>query len=386
MEVKVLQLQKRSSYTFEHIQDKYALNTEKKCFALADGTTQSFRSEEWAKMLTRQFTNNPTFDPALLTESFKESIQCFKGLPFEFDKNPAKASLEKAKMQQGGTSTFIGIQFSEPCQFNLISCGDSNLFKIGVNEQFDALPHSNLEALDSNKYYINTEKLANDKIPPSYFKVTKAPYQEGDIFILATDALSRLFLKKPEVAIKIISIKSFDELRQFCLAYWDNRQLEEDDISAIVIHTDAPDKVTLIIPPADFSFPKEEEVPFVPGPPPQEFKNPKMTELTNQHLQVISKTLQEIKQQQFTQKIVAYITLALIVIGLLIVTGSRKKESEKFETIMQKQERIHQTKVLQMMSQIESLQKEIDCLSGNINFLNATKQSTLDNTKTENPL
>ena len=55
MDIKVLQLHKRVSYEFKHIQDKYALDSDTKIFALADGTTQSFNSEIWAEIITKEF-------------------------------------------------------------------------------------------------------------------------------------------------------------------------------------------------------------------------------------------------------------------------------------------------------------------------------------------
>lgn len=99
MNIKVLQLHKRSVCRFENIQDKFALNEEQRCFALADGTTQSFNSEKWAEIITKKFVGAPTFAPEKLIGLFTQGVEEYKASKFEFSTNPAKASLEKTKVQ-----------------------------------------------------------------------------------------------------------------------------------------------------------------------------------------------------------------------------------------------------------------------------------------------
>ena len=74
MGITVLQLHKRASYEFKHIQDKYAINSNKKTFALADGTTQSFNSEIWAELITKGFVANPIFNSNELINSPQRSF------------------------------------------------------------------------------------------------------------------------------------------------------------------------------------------------------------------------------------------------------------------------------------------------------------------------
>ena len=78
MDIKVLQLHKRASYEFKHIQDKYAINSDAKTFALADGTTQSFNSEFWAEIITKRFVANPIFN----TSELIKFLRCYEKYPF----------------------------------------------------------------------------------------------------------------------------------------------------------------------------------------------------------------------------------------------------------------------------------------------------------------
>jgi hypothetical protein len=263
MQVTVLQLHKRASYTYNNIQDKYSINEERNAFALADGTTQSFKSERWAELLTKKFVDFPTFDPEILIKGFIQCAHSYKSYPFEYSSNPAKASLEKTKLEKGGTSTFMGLQFTSLSSFKVISCGDSNLFIIN-NNSLKCFPYSQPDSLDRNTSFINTEDLLNKKVDESSFISETFEFDNLSICILATDALSRLLLNNREIINEVLKINDFSLLTEFCFKYWHTNELQEDDITAIIVKPSKNFYFNLICPSTDFSFPKEDEVEFFP--------------------------------------------------------------------------------------------------------------------------
>jgi serine/threonine protein phosphatase PrpC len=263
MNIKTLQLHKRASYEYKYIQDKYTFSVENKCIALSDGTTQSFKSELWAKMIVESFINYPTFDVNILKDQFKKLAFNFQNIDFEYSTNFAKAALEKDKRKKGGTATFIGLQYQNEGSIKVLNCGDTCLFIIKKNKIIP-YPFESLNELDNNDYFINSTKLIDDKIDDEFFNFTEIKVEKDDLIILATDAISRLIFRKPEVVNLLIKINSFEELKQFCLDHWDNKELEEDDISIVFVSPFLPTKTIEIFPPKDFTFPKEEEKEFVP--------------------------------------------------------------------------------------------------------------------------
>ena len=78
MDAKIFQLHKRSVYEYSSIQDKYSFNASQGVFAIADGATQGFKSEIWAKLLVDNFVRTPTFTPENLIEDFKRYASNFK--------------------------------------------------------------------------------------------------------------------------------------------------------------------------------------------------------------------------------------------------------------------------------------------------------------------
>ena len=167
--------------------------------------------------------------------------------------------MEKAKQNKGGTATFIGLQLNEQNKLNVISCGDTNLFLLNSDNKIIPFPFGDVDSLDANNFFINTEQLLQNKIDETFFKQRTLECSPTDILILGTDALSGLILKKPSTITKLLEINTFEQLHEFCLKNWENKELQEDDISAIIIPLNNMANLKLIHPPKDFSFPKEKE-------------------------------------------------------------------------------------------------------------------------------
>ena len=351
MSIKAIQLHKRSSYQFKNIQDKYAFDEKQKCFALADGTTQSFNSEKWAEIITKSFVGNPVFVPEQLIKLFTKNVKKYNSSKFKFSSNPAKASLEKTKIEQGGTATFIGIQFIENNQINLINCGDTNFFKVN-EDKVEYFPYSDIDILDSNKNYINTKKLVEQKISKDSFQTENIRYSKNDVIILATDALSRLFLREPAIIFEFINIQNFEELHQFCLKYWESRQLEEDDISAIIVKVDDEKKLQVIQPSEDFSFPKEKEDIFIPT----SFNRTNNIPSNNIDMQEIrhnfngvANDFNKVKKALSLQKILIFSIIGMLVANILITYFYKSEDDDKFE----KQTSEMATKIACLENQLE---------------------------------
>lgn len=319
MKTKIFQLHKRSSYEFKFIQDKFAVSKDQKVFALADGTTQSFQSELWAKIITDNFVNEPFFKSTELIKSFKEYVSIYKNTEFVYSSNQAKASLEKAKLTKGGTSTFIGIQFITEKQIEIISCGDSNVFILKKDRKIKPFPFRNINDLDSNNYFVNTEQLINNEINDSFFQTDIIEINDDDTVILATDALSRLILKNIDIINDLIKFETFNDFYSFCLKKWENKELEEDDISVIIIKNEAGDSLTEICPPLGFSFPKEKEIEFIPHSKKvtltSKNSDMEMNEIRNQ-FNGVANDLHQVKTKLKTHEILMMIIISLLLINI----------------------------------------------------------------------
>lgn len=364
MRITVLQLHKRASYEFKYIQDKYAIKLENRAFALADGTTQSFNSEFWAEIITSKFVHAPSFNPNKLLKDFTECVQDYKSIKFEYSTNPAKASLERTKQSKGATATFIGLQFMNESEFKIIACGDSNLFLVSEYNSFTTYPFDDVDILDGNNHFINTEQLLQEKLDSSFFKTDTINYKNGDKIILATDALSRLILNRPSVLKDIVEISEFDQLLALCVKYWDNKELQEDDISAIILSTKQDDNQIIIQPGTDFSFPKEIEETFIP----ESLQNPKLSDVQVNDIMTqfngVALDFQQVKNKLWFHGVLLISIISVFVINTLLlfylVSKNGKEDINKKDTRSEiATNSQYQDKINNLTSEIKALKEKI---------------------------
>lgn len=375
MGITVLQLHKRASYEFKYIQDKYAVNSERTTFALADGTTQSFNSEIWAEIITKEFVVKPIFNANELITSFTKQVELYKSAKFEFSTNPAKASLEKAKQNKGGTATFIGLQFTEQNKLDVISCGDTNLFLLNSENKIIPFPFADVDSLDANNYFINTEQLLQNKIDETFFKQRTLEHSPSDILIIATDALSRLILKKPSTITELLGIKNFDQLHEFCLKYWENKELQEDDISAIIIPFNNMADLKLIHPPKDFSFPKEKEEEFIPTSLEQKkqtnYTVMEMNEIRNQ-FNGVAQDFHQVKKKLKLHEMLMMVAISLLMVNILLMYFLRPTNSK--DDISNAKAKSENAIIKKYENTIGDLKSEIQTLKSKITDLTQPKE------------
>lgn len=266
MEIKVFQVHKRASVKFSSIQDKVNFNLDTQTVAISDGTTQSIDSNLWAEILTAEFANNPIFNISFFISKLKNIAEEYNNRPISFNPSPAIASLEKNKYKAGSTATFLGIRFNdESSLLEYISCGDSMLFHC-TNNGILSYPFKSLIELNNNNDFINSQSILNldDELMKDKFEVGSLEIDKNDTIILATDALSRLFLNDLSMLSEFLKFEDFDSFLDFCLNSWDKHKLEEDDLTFVVL-TLNKNGFRNHLPPVNFQFPEIEQIEFIPS-------------------------------------------------------------------------------------------------------------------------
>lgn len=255
MKIKVFQTHKKSSLTYHFVQDKFCVNQENNTIAIADGTTQSFRSEFWSEKLVQEFCKNPTFQEEEFYQFTKQIASDIQSVQPELSANIAIASLERKKFSEGSTSTFLGIQFRDKQHVDVINIGDCTIFRLHKNGDITPFPHESIQELNGNQSFLNTVNLLKDE--PDSFEISKTTIQleSGDSLLLCSDAVSKLFLSDSLWINELVNLESFDSFIEKIEGLWKANLLEEDDITIIFI-SDQIERSMTIIPPKDFSFPE----------------------------------------------------------------------------------------------------------------------------------
>ena len=321
MRTRIFQLHKRSSYVFSAIQDKICFDNRKQIYAISDGATQGYKSEIWSEKLVKSFVDKPNFEVNSLLQDFKNYAESFQKIPNTENSNPALRALEERKRMQGGFATFMGVKI-EGGELEYISSGDVCGF-VKSDDILQGFPFSKVEELDQDKGFLGTQKVINGENKAEQFRQGKISLKKGDRVILMTDAIARLTLRDKSILDRILSFRNYEDFFQFITKEWENKRLEEDDITIGVIEVSDDIQEEVYLPSSNFSFPKEER-PIIPF---NQFNTDKMSlEEIKKHLQILDKkvkSLEEEKQKLYNkieQKSFAISIFNFILVVVLLTT------------------------------------------------------------------
>ncbi len=321
MRTRIFQLHKRSSYVFSAIQDKICFDNRKQIYAISDGATQGYKSEIWSEKLVKSFVDKPNFEVNSLLQDFKNYAESFQKIPNTENSNPALRALEERKRMQGGFATFMGVKI-EGGELEYISSGDVCGF-VKSNDILQGFPFSKVEELDQDKGFLGTQKVINGENKAEQFRQGKISLKKGDRVILMTDAIARLTLRDKSILDRILSFRNYEDFFQFITKEWENKRLEEDDITIGIIEVSDDIQEEVYLPSSNFSFPKEER-PIIQF---NQFNTDKMSlEEIKKHLQILDKkvkSLEEEKQKLYNkieQKSFAIRIFNFILVVVLLTT------------------------------------------------------------------
>ena len=293
MRTRIFQLHKRSSYVFSAIQDKICFDNRKQIYAISDGATQGYKSEIWSEKLVKSFVDKPNFEVNSLLQDFKNYAESFQKIPNTENSNPALRALEERKRMQGGFATFMGVKI-EGGELEYISSGDVCGF-VKSNDILQGFPFSKVEELDQDKGFLGTQKVINGENKAEQFRQGKISLKKGDRVILMTDAIARLTLRDKSILDRILSFRNYEDFFQFITKEWENKRLEEDDITIGVIEVSDDIQEEVYLPSSNFSFPKEER-PIIQF---NQFNTDKMSlEEIKKHLQILDKKVKSLEEEK----------------------------------------------------------------------------------------
>ena len=293
MRTRIFQLHKRSSYVFSAIQDKICFDNRKQIYAISDGATQGYKSEIWSEKLVKSFVDKPNFEVNSLLQDFKNYAESFQKIPNTENSNPALRALEERKRMQGGFATFMGVKI-EGGELEYISSGDVCGF-VKSDDILQGFPFSKVEELDQDKGFLGTQKVINGENKAEQFRQGKINLKKGDRVILMTDAIARLTLRDKSILDRILSFRNYEDFFQFITKEWENKRLEEDDITIGVIEVSDDIQEEVYLPSSNFSFPKEER-PIIQF---NQFNTDKMSlEEIKKHLQILDKKVKSLEEEK----------------------------------------------------------------------------------------
>ena len=226
--------------------DRFAIGTDKNCFAIADGVGESLFPYDWAELVCEDFIANPNLfcennklvrENALIEAWNRKRDERIANLT-ETELFIYQMGLKKADF---AACTFVGLSIDKK-QWQSLALGDSYLFVLDKNleiiesvasqkgEEFSNFPE--YFASQAEKNHGKTIKVCGD--------INKVTY-----FVLLTDAISDWFIKvDTEKRKELLAISDMQSFHSLVNKERENGNMKDDDTTAVIIevvHDDSDD-------------------------------------------------------------------------------------------------------------------------------------------------
>jgi len=250
-------------------QDAYEINDEFLRYAVADGATREYFSAKLAQELVNRFC----FDEDIINrdifnnkkyEEWLEPIQK-NWLTYIEDiiKNKEVNFVVKNRFhkQHSGASTFVGLELDrENLIFKAIVIGDSCLFHIRDKEIVACYLIDDYQEFDNSPdFFFSRDFILNDENMIEKREFTKPnivveSFEDGDYFLLATDAISKWLLTQKH---KGKWEKIWNNLLKEDKDWYDNligeyredkdNKLDDDDVTILILSTNDSDELVAFL-------------------------------------------------------------------------------------------------------------------------------------------
>lgn len=232
------------TFIMPHIGDKYsqcadrfAIGTDKNCFAIADGVGESLFPYDWAELVCKDFIANPNLfceDNKLVRES-----QLIKAWNQKRDERTANLTetelflfemgLEKADF---AACTFVGLSIDKK-QWQSLALGDSYLFVLDKNLEIIESVASQKGEEFSNfpEYFASQAEKNHGKTIKACGDINKVTY-----FVLLTDAISDWFIKvDTDKRKELLAVSDMPSFHSLVNKERENGNMKDDDTTAVII-------------------------------------------------------------------------------------------------------------------------------------------------------
>lgn len=231
----------KTGYQESEYEDAFAEDPEKRAFAVADGATESSFSGVWANALVSSFVENPPSFEQNDRDAMRDILRIARNKWYDGVDWSSLPWFQKNKAVLGSYSTFLGLQMDfqgEQKKFRCITVGDSCMFHIsGV--KMEPFPFSDYKDMNytprlmwsGHGFPIGPKK----EIDVPGLEVKYGKLKDGDMLLLATDAISKWMLQHKNEKPWATILEKFDDLDTFVGDLIKNGEVKNDDVTMIFI-------------------------------------------------------------------------------------------------------------------------------------------------------
>lgn len=225
-------------------EDAYASAPERGRFAIADGASESWYADLWARLLVEEYVVNPVAGPDEW-DSWLPPLQ--KQWLAEIINRPIPW-YGQDKIQDGAFATFLGVDLGitgGECQgrWRAVAVGDSCVFVIRDERLNSAFPINQAEDFNNRPWLLGSRRPASDILDRQKERRIEGDWRRGDRIWLMTDALAQWFLREVETGRRpweAVGMLLDDAPAKHDFASWvenlrDTENLRNDDVTLVAV-------------------------------------------------------------------------------------------------------------------------------------------------------
>lgn len=202
--------------------------------AVSDGATESYCSNIWSPLLVSTYAKTGSLEK--LFGELDNLAQSWLGQLPEMPKS--LAWMNDAKVASGGHATLIGLNLLENSTWNAEAVGDSCLFHVRGDTMLCHFPLLEPSDFDTSPPLIasNMSKERKEALLEEAL-CFEGEWENGDIFLLATDALSCWLLKQENIAedLQRLVQMSQEEFQEWAEQMVADQEIVNDDLTVLKI-------------------------------------------------------------------------------------------------------------------------------------------------------
>lgn len=222
-------------------------NDGERVYALCDGATRSFLPGVWAEILARHVCQDWPVAPlgdlrAWLAPARTKWEQERRDRVGDSTAPPSASNWWMKTPGRPSGATLFAVSFGASGEYTAIMRGDTCCFHVRGDELLTAMPCAQSSEFTSHPECLMS--IAETAEPELQFKGGSA--RLGDVFFLATDALAKWILERCEAQDppwrRLLKLDTNERLRAFADDLRESNQIEEDDVSLLVVRVGRADE------------------------------------------------------------------------------------------------------------------------------------------------
>lgn len=216
-------------------EDTFALGST--CFALADGASESYDSQSWARLLTAAYLLDQDVGVPWVADRVRAYVEAsnFEALSWS----------RQAAFERGSFSTLLGLKWAaNGSDVEVLAVGDSLAVHIRDGQLLTSFPFQQAAQFDARPRLLSTLTKANDFVEEADFVPSSNvdwTVQPGDQILLVTDAVGHWLLAHDDVLDSLVAASTYEDFERLVVARRLDQSMRLDDSTVLRLIVESGD-------------------------------------------------------------------------------------------------------------------------------------------------